>query len=87
MLARKARSSGLATEPYSPTQVAPAAICSKRSMSSSGTWMTTAFQRSGCWVISTPISRPPLEPPMMPRRRGEVTLAGDQVLATAAKSS
>ena len=30
MPARNARSSGTVTEPYSPTQLAPAAMCSKR---------------------------------------------------------
>ena len=40
----------------------------------------TAFHSSGCWVNSTPISRPPLEPPWMPSRRGLVILRRDQVL-------
>ena len=41
----------------------------------------------GCWVNSTPISRPPLEPPWMPSRRGQVILRAIRSFATAAKSS
>src|ERR1035438_3486752 len=37
-------------------------------MSSSGTWQTTARNRSGRCVIMAPMSRPPLEPPWMPVR-------------------
>ncbi len=28
-------------------------------------WMTMVFHNSGCSVISTPMSKPPLEPPMI----------------------
>ena len=49
-------------------------------MSSSGTWMTTAWNNSGRWVSIAPISSPPFEPPIdaEPARAGD--LAADQVL-------
>ena len=87
MEARNARWAGTDTLPYSPTQEAPAAMLSKRSMSSSGTSMITAFQSSGCCSNSTPMSRPPLEPPRMPSRRGEVIFFAIRSRPTAAKSS
>ena len=56
-------------------------------MSSRGTWQTTAPNSSGRCVNVAPTSRPPFEPPMMPRCAGEVTLRAMRSSAMAMKSS
>jgi hypothetical protein len=56
-------------------------------MSSSGTWQTTAPNRSGRCVSMLPISRPPLLPPMDAEVRGAVILRAIRSSAMAMKSS